>query len=1152
MTGIQLTGFEMISKLGEGGMAAVWKARQISLDRTVAIKILSSRFASDSADILRFQQEAQSAAKLKHPGIVQVYDANIENGLYFFVMEFVDGYTCADWLIRKGVLAEQDVLLIAECVADALAYAWEREKMIHCDIKPDNIMIDEDGTVKVTDLGLSRTISGMSVDEESEEILGTPAYMAPEQAMGEANQDCRLDMYALGAMMYHLSTGKLLFEDCPEAEVMERQVNDTVVNPKDLNPSLSLGFCKLVEVLMAKEKEGRPAEWEDVRDAISRVKKGHYPKLQLPEGIVSTVRPSVVAEEAAATKAARLASHVSGTRTGPGSRGSLLPIVAGVALLLVIAAVAAKMIMGGDKPVVQPQVSTPPQTGSSGGEEVSPIDQEAKNLYYAASRWEKSHNASFDDAIVRYQEVISTAPASQYAERAKRDISRLEQTKKDNSAENALRGLEASAAPWLRQHQYDQAIKIYVSYNGPGAAETQIQRDAKVAEFRKMASDWAAAEKARLEAEVAQRFNALLDSVVGMVTRSDFAGAARMVQNASVANGLQSRDDALQDLIGSLEESANIDNVILDSFKGDKGKSLPVQFSTGVKTVLIGDVKDGLVRAEEVLVVGGARASVARNFGICDLSVAEKLRRMGSDSNPAVAIVKGVMAYQSNAFSHARRYFEGSHHLLMTRLLALLGGAATNAEADAGQADLAALLKSLGIDVGDEFIASVWSARVGEFSFTAPAAARAKQLAADFKIKHDNTAFCNQAGPILDALMNAEVAAAPAVQEAFVPAPVVDLPPQIASMVGNPDAVVDALLAANPELGSEAIDCKRDGEGRVRSIRIKSSDIADISAVAALRNLNSFEVKAHWRKPAQLSDLSPLAGLPLNSVIINSSKVSSVADLRGLPIKVLSITGCDLRDLTPLRGMSLESIDVSGTKVFDFSVLNQLPLREFAAAGTQIKHLSFLRNAQLVSLDVNDTGVFDFSVVSRMPLQELKVSHTQFKMLEMVKNCPIRRLEANGTGITDLASLKDLAGTLKVLLIDEVPVRNFSVLKSLDLKELSLESTAFSDMSLISHMKLTNLNIGGTKIMSLDGLDASAITVLNIERTGISSIALLRDTSIEELYCQGNKVRNFMPVYDSKVTRLSVDAPGEKWSIYGKMPALERVNGQYIHNNPQF
>ncbi len=96
MTDIQITGFELMHKLGEGGMAAVWQARQVSLDRIVAIKILSSKFASDPDDIQRFQREAQSAAKLKHPGIVQVYDANIEHGVYFIVMEFVDGYTCAD------------------------------------------------------------------------------------------------------------------------------------------------------------------------------------------------------------------------------------------------------------------------------------------------------------------------------------------------------------------------------------------------------------------------------------------------------------------------------------------------------------------------------------------------------------------------------------------------------------------------------------------------------------------------------------------------------------------------------------------------------------------------------------------------------------------------------------------------------------------------------------------------------------------------------------------------------------------------------------------------------------------------------------------------------------------------------------------------
>ena len=167
MADIQITGFEMLEKLGEGGMASVWKARQVSLDRMVAIKVLAPRFASDTDDVEMFRREAQQAAKLKHPGIVQVYDAGTENGLYFFVMEYVAGYTVGDWVTRKERLSENDVLLLAECVAGALAYAWDSSRIIHCDIKPDNVMLDDDGSVKVTDLGLARTMNAMHAPQVS-------------------------------------------------------------------------------------------------------------------------------------------------------------------------------------------------------------------------------------------------------------------------------------------------------------------------------------------------------------------------------------------------------------------------------------------------------------------------------------------------------------------------------------------------------------------------------------------------------------------------------------------------------------------------------------------------------------------------------------------------------------------------------------------------------------------------------------------------------------------------------------------------------------------------------------------------------------------------------------------------------------------------
>jgi eukaryotic-like serine/threonine-protein kinase len=211
MDRLSIPGFELIDKIGQGGMATVWKARQLSLDRIVAIKLLASRLASDPTDVERFRTECKSAAMLKHPGIVQVYDAIVHEGMCCLVMEHIAGYSLGDWIRRKAPLSEEDAILVAEHVARALDHAWRSASLIHCDIKPDNIMIDTDGTIKVADLGLAVTIGAMSSMAEADEIMGTPNYMSPEQITGQKTLDCRTDIYSLGATLYQMLTATMLF-----------------------------------------------------------------------------------------------------------------------------------------------------------------------------------------------------------------------------------------------------------------------------------------------------------------------------------------------------------------------------------------------------------------------------------------------------------------------------------------------------------------------------------------------------------------------------------------------------------------------------------------------------------------------------------------------------------------------------------------------------------------------------------------------------------------------------------------------------------------------------------------------------------------------------------------------------------------------------
>lgn len=268
-----IEGFEMIERLGQGGMSQVWKVKQLSLHRTVVLKILSEAFARDPSDIQQFKFEAELAANLKHPGLVQVYDfcQAKASGRYYYVMEYISGYTVGDWLRRKGRLLESDVLVIAHSVADVLLYAWEKAKIIHRDIKPDNIMIDGDGTVKVTDLGLAQAVGPINLrkDETGElYVVGTPNYMSPEQALGKKPLDCRSDIYSLGATLHHLVTGQLPYGVCSPEAVMQQLVEHGLEDPRRFNPSLSASLAELILKMTAHEMEHRYQRWEDVLAAV--------------------------------------------------------------------------------------------------------------------------------------------------------------------------------------------------------------------------------------------------------------------------------------------------------------------------------------------------------------------------------------------------------------------------------------------------------------------------------------------------------------------------------------------------------------------------------------------------------------------------------------------------------------------------------------------------------------------------------------------------------------------------------------------------------------------------------------------------------------------------------------------------------------------
>lgn len=276
----QVAGYKIISKLGQGAMGNVYKAHQLSMDRLVAVKILSPRLAQNEQVIERFFREARAVAKLSHPNIIQGIDVGESHGLYYFAMEYIDGPTLKEVIKQSGPLEEKRGLEIMLQMARALDHAYQNN-LIHRDIKPSNIMVSKDNITKLCDLGLARLADAAAEKSVNPDVtcpndrshsvgrasgrvaLGTPAYISPEQARAETNVDIRSDIYSLGATFYHIIVGEVPFPAETAAQSIAKHLNQPPPLPRAKNPQISNKTNAIILKMMAKKREDRfqnPAE----------------------------------------------------------------------------------------------------------------------------------------------------------------------------------------------------------------------------------------------------------------------------------------------------------------------------------------------------------------------------------------------------------------------------------------------------------------------------------------------------------------------------------------------------------------------------------------------------------------------------------------------------------------------------------------------------------------------------------------------------------------------------------------------------------------------------------------------------------------------------------------------------------------------------
>jgi serine/threonine-protein kinase len=279
LLGQQIPGFQLLDKLGSGTMGIVYKARQLSMDREVAIKVLQPRLAANRSFIERFTREAHVAARLSHNNIVQAFDVGSAGTLHYFVMEYVQGTTIKDELEAGKVYREREAVDIVLQIAQALQHA-HRRNLIHRDIKPANIILTMDGVAKLADLGLARQAHDLALDQaERGMTIGTPFYISPEQIRGEESIDIRADIYSLGATFYHMVTGQPPFPGKKVDAVLQGHLEKELTPPDHLNMNLSAGVGEVIEFMMAKDREQRYPTPGDLIIDLECLLAGQPPKI---------------------------------------------------------------------------------------------------------------------------------------------------------------------------------------------------------------------------------------------------------------------------------------------------------------------------------------------------------------------------------------------------------------------------------------------------------------------------------------------------------------------------------------------------------------------------------------------------------------------------------------------------------------------------------------------------------------------------------------------------------------------------------------------------------------------------------------------------------------------------------------------------------
>ena len=640
-------GFHLVKKLGVGGMGDVYLAEQPSLKRLVALKVLPPAMTRKERFLDRFIHETKMHGSLQHPNIATAYDAGCDRDIYYLAMEYAEGHDLNHALERRKRIGEAEALALCREVALALKYAWDRKKIIHCDIKPGNIILTTEGGVKVLDLGLSKSLVDMADLTQTGYMVGTPLYMSPEQADGSRDMDFRSDLYSLGSTLYHLVTGSPPYSGKTVSEVIAKRATTDARPARELNPDLSPGCENLLRRLLQRKPEQRFASYDDFLAAVERVRRGK--KIPAVAGPPPWRRALLIAVGSLLLLASGLIL-LSGKKPPREDDPGPDPATEGVGEVNDDTALGQAFLAASLRLAEQPgdldlhlrafealrtdaRAQGQPDLALRADAQVQALrakrDQEVNTI---VNRLRQEAQALIDrHEYVRAGEVVQNyqGPYRLESEKARAALGQTlraqAQSARLQAVERFLRELEAKADGLVQSGKTEEALALVEGGEGPLGPHSREERRALSQKFKqRLEAARLAREQAQAQARADSEWTAFLDRLALLLRKPAPIDALALLRGQARTNEvfapIRSRVDAVEK---DLLVLARADFLVLNSFTNDVGREVEVQLVRGPVRARIEGVNPPYVEASR----RAEQAVLNYKWSITDLSLAEKWRR---------------------------------------------------------------------------------------------------------------------------------------------------------------------------------------------------------------------------------------------------------------------------------------------------------------------------------------------------------------------------------------------------------------------------------------------------------------------------------------------------------------------------------------------